>query len=241
MNRNNQDEELLFTREEKLQYVLKVLKLSTKEVAEKLEISSALVSQIQNYHHGKLRTIHLYALSKAYNIPMEIFKSEIESMEEIDKLLEEKEHNVFHLEKKLLRKLLGTWFVYSYPSNPNLSDIWATETTILDNYSVMDMHKNRGKLYLGEKQSMIVKESHNSKNLTTTLFDNDRITYGSFPFSRIAKSNNFNREILSFGFFSRKKLEVEEAKYILGKIEKVQLQMDYDIIDRITSNIDMRG
>ena len=235
-------EEVLYNNEEKLNYILKKLKLTTIEIAKKLEISSGLVSQIQNAYNGKLRKIHLYALSNAYNIPMDIFEDEtINSKETIDFMLKQASFTIFKKDYQILENLTGKWYLYSYPSNPNLSEVWSTETNIYDDFTVLDAHRNKGKIYIGKKQSLLVKESHNSKNITTIVFDNDRITYGNFPFSRIAKSNSFNKEILSFGFFSRRKLEKNEAKNILGKIENVQLQIDYSLIDRVSGSIDMKG
>lgn len=234
---------ILYNREEKLSYIIKVLNLKTNDIAEKLEISAGLVSQIQNHYNNKLKKIHLYALSHAYNIPMEIFENnKINTTSMIDSLLKKASvQSIFINDHNMLKKLLGKWYLYSYPSNPNLSEVWSTETHIYDNFQVVDVHKNKGILHIGQNQSLIIKESHNSKNLTTTIFDNARVTYGNFPFSRIAKSNSFNREILSFGFFSKRKIEQEEAQEILGEITKVQLQIDYDLIERINSSIKMKG
>jgi transcriptional regulator with XRE-family HTH domain len=232
----------LYNNEEKLNYVLKKLNLTTKEIAKKLEISTGLVSQIQNHYNGKLRKVHLYAISNAYDIPMDIFEDEsINLKSTIDYMLKQASFRIFEQDYKLLEKLIGRWYLYSYPSNQNLAKIWSTETHIYDDFTVLDAHRNRGRLYIGKKQSIIIKESNNSQNITTTVFDNDRVTYGNFPFSRIAKSNSFNREILSFGFFSRKEIPKDRAKEILGEVEKVQLQMDYSVIDRVSGSIEMRG
>ena len=239
---NSKDSELLYTNEEKLNYIIKKLKLTTKEISLKLEISTSLVSQIQNCYSGKLKKIHLYALCHAYSIPMDIFEDEtINSKESIDFMLKQASFSIFENDHQLLKKLIGRWYLYSYPSSPNLSEVWSTETHIYDDYTVLDAHRNRGRVYIGKKQSILIKESNNSKNITATVFDNDRITYGNFIFSRVAKSNNFNKEILSFGFFSRDKIEKSEAKKILGELKSVQLQMDYSLIERVSNSIKMRG
>ena len=174
---------------------------------------------------------------------MEVFENNnINTEGMIDNLLQKHSlKSIFTEDHTILQKLLGTWYLYSYPSNQNLSEVWSTETYIYDDFSVEDVHKNRGLLHIGKNQSLIIKESHNSKNITTTIFDNARITYGNFPFSRIAKSNSFNREILSFGFFSKRKIDKQEAQEILGEIKNVQLQMDYNLIERISSSIKMEG
>ena len=234
----------LYNNEEKLNYVIKKLNLKTKDIAQKLEISDGLISQIQNHYNGKLKKIHLYAICNAYQIPIEIFENEeVNSTEIIDALLEHISNTtiMFNNDYKLLSKLLGTWYVYSYTSNHNLLDIWITETKIYENFQVEDMHKNLGKLYIGKNQSIILKESHNSKNITSITFDNDRITYGVFPFSRVSKSNSLNKELFNFGFFSRKKISKEEAKKILGNVDEVQVQMNYALLERINTFIDIKG
>ncbi len=234
----------LYNNEEKLNYVIKKLNLKTKDIAKKLEISDGLISQIQNHYNGKLRKIHLYAICNAYKIPMEIFENkEVNNTKIIDSLLKQTSNinTMFQNNYKLLSKLLGTWYVYSYPSNPNLTDIWTTETKIYENFHVEDMHKNLGKLYIGKNQSIILKESNNSKNITSITFDNDRITYEIFPFSRVSKSNSLNKELFNFGFFSRRKMDKEEAKKVLGNVREVQIQMNYALLERINGCIKIEG
>lgn len=230
----------LYHQEEKLHYVLKFLKISTKEIAQKLEISTGLVSQIQNYSNGKLRKYHLYAICYAFNIPIEIFNNKnINTEEMIHNLLEtvKNENSMFQKNYEVLKRITGEWYLYSYPSQRNFSEVWETETTINEDLSVEDKHRNRGKLYIGKHQSIILKESRNSKNITSITFDNNRVTYEKFPFSRVSKSNSLNKELFNFGFFSRDKVDLDEAKEVLGKIEKVQLQMDYEMLERINSSI----
>jgi transcriptional regulator with XRE-family HTH domain len=238
------ENKFLHNNEEKLNYVIKKLNLKTKDIAQKLEISSGLISQIQNHYNGKLRKIHLYAICNAYKIPMEIFENkEVNNTEVIDGLLEQtlNPDSMFQNDYKLLNKLLGTWYVYSYPSNLKLTEVWITETKIFENFHVEDMHKNTGKLYIGKKQSIILKESNNSRNITSITFDNDRITYENFPFSRVSKSNSLNKELFNFGFFSRIKMSKEEAKEVLGNINEVQVQMNYGLLERINSCIETKG
>ena len=103
------------------------------------------------------------------------------------------------------------------------------------------MHNNKGKLLIGKNQSIILKESRNSKNITSITFDNNRVAYGIFPFSRVSKSNSMNKELFNFGIFSREKLELDRAKEILGAVNGVQLQMKQDILERINESILMKG
>jgi hypothetical protein len=105
---------------------------------------------------------------------------------------------------------------------------------IYEDFSVEDMHKNRGKLFIGQNQSIIIKQSNNSKNLTSITFDNNQVTYNSFAFSRVSKSNKLNKELFNFGFFSRKKMSEDDAREILGEKERIQKHMDSSMLERIS-------
>jgi transcriptional regulator with XRE-family HTH domain len=236
-----EDDKLEYT-EEKLVYVTKKLGLKTKDIAKELGISSALVSQIKNYRENKLRNIHIYAICFSYNIPIEIFKDKnVDTTDKIDEILNQKyqEVKIFKHNKEILDKLVGVWYMYSYPSNLKLTDIWETETTFHSDYRVVDEHENEGSLNIGKNQSIILKESAGSKNITSITFDNARIFYNVFLFSRVSKSNSMNKELFNFGICSRKKLDKELVKEILGEVNRVQLQMNYDILERISLAIEM--
>jgi transcriptional regulator with XRE-family HTH domain len=233
--------EYLYYREEKLKYVFKILNLQNKEVAEKLEMRRDMVSNIQSYHQGRLKKYYLYAICKAYNIPMEIFEDEsINTKEQIYNILKNRK-DIFHRNPKLLNTLKGIWYLYSYPSNPALAKVWETKTTIYEDYSVEDMHENKGKLFIGKNQSIILKESSNSKNITSITFDNSRVAYGKFLFSRVSKSNGINKEIFNFGFFSRDKIDLDKATEILGEVKTVQLKIDHNLLERINNHIEIVG
>lgn len=227
--------EKLYYPEEKLKFVIETLQLKKGEVAKKLEISQTFLSQLMNYSEGKLKKLHLFAICHAYNIPIEIFNNEkINTTDKIQNLLNytKKSSTIFTNSQVMLDKLLGKWYFYSY-SSQNTENIWETETTIYSDSTVEDKHKNRGKLFIGQNQSVILKETNNAKNLNTITFDNNRVGYDTFPFSRISKMNALNSELLTFGFCSRKKVEYEEAKNILGDYDKVQLKMDYTMLERL--------
>jgi hypothetical protein len=188
-----------------------------------------------------LRKHHLYAICSAYNIPIEIFEDDsIKTKEHIDEILLNRD-NIFLKNYDLLNRLKGDWYLYSYPSNSAFAKVWETETTIYEDFSVEDMHGNRGKLMIGRNQSIILKESSNSKNITSITFDNNRVAYGKFPFSRVSKSNGINKELFNFGFFSRDRVELDDATEILGEIKSVQLKIDHNMLERINGYVEMVG
>jgi len=234
----------LDSNEVKLGYVLRALNLATKEVARELEVTASLISQIKNHYEdsNRLRNIHLYAICFAYNIPVEIFKNkEINTPQQIDSLLQERDlvkNDIFEKNREVLKKLEGDWYMYSYPSTKRLGDMWETRTTFYRDYRVVDEHNNHGILNIGKNQSIILKESNGSKNITSITFDNSRVFYNVFLFSRVSKSNGLNKELFNFGICSKKRLTKETAKEILGEISGVQLQISYDILERINSHIE---
>ena len=228
--------------EGKLAYVIEKRELVTKDIAKKLGVTSALIARIKNHvdqETTKLRNMHLYAICFAYNIPIEIFENKNVNTEEkinlyLNKEKEEKrDSKPFSPNQEILSKLEGEWYMYSYTSNPMLGEMWETKTTFYSDYIVEDEHNNRGTLHIGKNQSVILKESNGSKNITTITFDNSRIFYGAFLFSRISKSNSINKELFNFGLCSRKRLDREFVKEILGEKNEVQLQIKYDILERI--------
>jgi len=234
----------LESNEEKLAYIIKTLGLVTKDIAKKLGVSSALISQIKNHYESsnRLRNIHLYAICFAYNVPIEIFENKkLDTKEKIDEILNQKfkESSIFEHNKEVLDKLVGTWYMYSYPSNPRLTDVWETETVFYNDYRVIDEHENRGTLHIGKNQSIVLKESAGSKNITSITFDNSRVFYNVFLFSRVSKSNGMNKEIFNFGICSRKRLDKEEVKNILGEVNQMQLQINYDVLERINLAIEV--
>jgi transcriptional regulator with XRE-family HTH domain len=237
-NDNNQ----LENNEEKLAYVIKKLGLVNKDIAKKMGMSAVSISQIKNYREGKLRNHHLYAICFIYNIPIAIFENKnINTSEKVDELLDQqhKESTIFSHNKEILEKLVGVWYMYSYPSNSRLADVWETETTFYNDYCVIDEHENQGTLHIGKNQTLILKESAGSKNITSITFDNARIFYNVFLFSRVSKSNSMNKELFNFGICSRKKLDNALVKEILGDVNRVQLQMNYDILERVSLAIEM--
>jgi len=187
--------------------------------------------------------LQMEGLERHYQIPLEIFdhsvrfddKLLISMIDEYRNKLKEKEKrtSIFSPNPKLLTKLQGDWYSYFYPS-ANFIELQCIKTTVNLDYSVIDEYGNRGMVNFGVDQSIIIKESKNSKNLTSIIFNNRTITYSIFPYSMISRTNSSNRAINYFGFFSRKKFDIETAKKILGEDrELMQIQIPYEFEDRI--------
>ena len=239
----DEDSNALFYNEEKLKYVSKLLNLKTKDIAKKLGVQDSFISKLYDYGTGKLKPIHLYAFSKAYNIPMVIFEDEsIDSEEKVKKILESYQSNKSIFKNKdtqILDELLGDWYMYSYPSNLKQAELWEVKTTFYEDGSVVDEYKNRGFIHIGKNQSIILKESACSKNITSITFDNYSVYYKVFLFSRVSKSNGVNQELFNFGICSKNKIAIDEVKKILGDREKVQMKIDSLMKERISSYMEI--
>ena len=209
---------------------------------------------------------HIELLECRCNIPKKIFEntlpfnpndSEQKDHKHIDKIIDEyykdlekkstqslesknnlNHQNIFYENSKLLNSLEGVWYAYFYPSNQH-QEIWSIKTTIYPNGEVIDETNNKGQLFLGKKQSIIIKETDNSKNLVSITFTNSQVGFELFYFSLVSKQNHLNKEMFNFGFYSRKKLTPEMAKEILGEKEKLQLKMDYSLHERVCEYVEI--
>jgi len=234
----------LYNSSDRLKYITTLLCLKTKDIAKKLGVSDTLISHLYRDSSAKLRDLHLYAFSSAYNIPMEAFeykkKEEFITKDEIRDIIQRNrkiKKDKFTKDTEIINKLVGEWYMYSYPSNPRQikEGLWETKTLFFADGTVEDEHQNRGYLLSNRNQTIILKESSFSKNITSITFDNSQIGYNVFLFSRVSKSNGVNRELFNFGVASKNRMELEDVKYILGERAKVQIKVDSDLKERMTS------
>lgn len=237
----------------KLDHILKKKKLTKTEVAKKLGyVDGAVVGRWCNEKdfNSNLMTMAQEALERHFDIPMEVWKTDLEyDIQKLDELLYKYEtilgtgdtNPFFIRNEKLISRLKGVWYSYLYPSNPasaiKTDGIWIVETTISENGHVIDQYKNEGLLQIGENQSLIIKRSHDEGDLTVIRFPNRQVGYKHFRFVIISNQNNTENEMVNFGFYSREKYTPEVAKQILGSIDKVQLKLDLGFNDRMTQQI----
>ncbi|MEA2029378.1 MAG: hypothetical protein U9N49_10440 [Campylobacterota bacterium] len=229
------------TNAEKLAFVLKHLDIDINDVIAKFGMSKSYISKLQKHNYEEFKDMHKYAFESAYGIPRVIFEDEsINSEQKIIATLKTYQNVHMHnfdvfsdSNSELLERLVGQWYGYFHHSNA-FKPPHQIKTTIYDDYRVLDANGNSGRLCIGKhNQSMIIKESKNSKNLISMTFDNHRVAYKLFPVSLVSKRNSVNREMLSFGFFSKKELDMDTVQTILGEVKNVQLKMHCDFDERI--------
>jgi len=237
-----ENEEKFFYIEEKVSFIIDYLNLSVKEIADLWGMQSNYISKLRDQSHNSLRAMHLYALTGAFNIPFKVFDKKVKTSTQVIQIIEEykkeKKNFLFKKNEQLLKNIQGEWYAYFYPSN-RFANIYRIKTTINKDSTVLDENGNRGKLFIGTNQSLIIKEAKNSKNLVTITFDNHQVAYEMFHFSLVSKRNHNNLEMFNYGFFSRYEIEPEMLKDILGEKAKVQLKMECDFAERISEYVDI--
>jgi transcriptional regulator with XRE-family HTH domain len=236
---------ILENNEDKLAFAIDYLSLSNNEIASRFGVTSGTISKMKSPYTNALKPAYLYAFESAYGIPYKIFEDKtINTKEQIIKAIHEKNQetqiDVFYQNDELLNLLVGDWYAYLYPSNP-IYDIYTIKTTIKSDGTVIDDNNNSGKLYLGKRQSMIIKESRNSQDLVSITFDNMQIPFGMFSFTLVSKRNLVHRKMCNFGFFSKRKLPLDKVAEILGDREDVQFKLDYGFEERINEFVGFEG
>jgi len=232
----------LYNSSDRLKYITTLLQLNTNDIAQKLNVSASFISHLYRDSSAKLRDLHLYAFSSAYNIPMEAFEykkyEEFVTQNEIRDIVQrnrEIEESIFKKDINIINKLVGKWYMYSYPSNPKQikEDLWETKTLFYADGTVEDGHHNIGYILSNQNQTIVLKESLFNKNITSVTFDNSQIGHNVFLFSRVSKSNGVNRELFNFGVASKNRMNLEDVKYILGDRAKVQMKIDVYLKERM--------
>ena len=233
----------LFHIEDKLSFIMDELNLGPKDVARKFGVGNNTISHIKSVNSGKCRPMHIYAFSAVYDVPMEIFEPNIYTKDEIRDFLHKKREktkrlsSVFTQEKKIAEKLTTTkWYFYSYLSHGKLIIVptnFYEDFTLKDECKNCDNDGNVGHYFIGKRDTIIVKESANAKRLTATIFENDKINSKILPFSRISKTGNSYKELANFGFLSTTLFSTEDAITIMGSIDKTQLKIDNQFLERV--------
>jgi len=204
-----------------------------------------------NNNHTLLK-VHIEALERHFSIPVRVFDADV-TIDEVEDII--KEHRELQFERSiniydevfkyehstLLNYIRGRFYAYIYPSNPQ--GTWTkeglniVETTINDDLSVHDEYGNRGVLKIGKHQSFIFKVSYDEKDINVIRFENRQAIYGqNFRFVILSNQNGTTHEMINFGFYSRRLYTPNEAKAILGEIEKLQMKLDIEFSQRVANS-----
>jgi len=242
----------LISMADKLNYILENY-ISASEVTRAFGFKSNTMVSKMRKGQTHISTLHLEGLEKHFDIPTKLFEYNIiYNKKDIDILIQEYKdqkienqeylsHNFFKKNTKLIRKLKGRWYAYSYPNKSkninNSKEIQIIQTEIHDDYTIIDENKNRGIVRIGQNQSLILMKSYNNDNLTIIHFQNRQILYNTFRFVIISTQSGHEQEIINFGFYSRTQYNPQAAKEILGDSSKIQIKLDSDFNERIINKI----
>jgi len=212
-----------------------------------LAIDRAIEEYKKHLQQQKKKQKIFESLEKHSLIPENIYNKEIETKEQIDKVIEEYKvamlsskdktiNNLFKKDERLWGKLKGDFYAYMYASEVFNGDqkIHQVKTTFYGDYQVIDQHDNEGKLFMGENQSIILKKTPNEKNFSFILFPNKQVSYQTFRFAIISIQNGtYGEEMFNWGFYSREKLSIREAQEVLGEKKKIQIKLNSDFLIRV--------
>ena len=163
-----------------------------------------------------------------------------ERFDYLDKFLVEQDKKDYNI----LERLIGIWYHYYYGSIKNSDNsliIWKSKL-IIDRNGEVKYIDNNGKVLLSgminttfnKKQPFIYLTDIDSESLALITFDIKDIYRGIFRVAILDKKLSSSFNMVSFGFFSKEKLQNSLVKEILGEENKILIE-EYDIQDRINN------
>jgi len=242
----------ILNEKEKLRFILQdVLKIPQKDITQRLEIQKNVISEILNQTSKRnIKKYHIYAIALAYDIPIEIFEdSTIDAKSKIIFLLAQNKKLLGGEYMKLdiahriqFQNLIGKWYLYTHSDSIDLEQKMQADTCLVKeenlhidiNFNIEDKQRNHGMLQIYENQSLIILKDAQTKDIVLYTFDNNRLSCDTFFFNKISKLDHSNREVLSFGFFSKEKIEMDRADQILGDIKETQIRANCRMLDQIS-------
>ena len=235
---------------EKLQFIIKnVLKVTQKDITQRLEIQKNVISEILNPQTKRaLKKYHVYAIALAYDIPLDIFEDDtIDNKSKILFLLAQNKKLLTSVQidtnsRTMFQNLIGSWYLYVHTTNIDLDQVVEKEGNLIQeerlfidkHFDIEDQKGNIGVLQVFDNQSLIIISDSKTKDIVLYTFDNNRLSCNTFFINRISRINHSNREVLSFGFLSKKRLPLKQAREILGNIEDTQLRANCRMVDKIS-------
>ena len=224
------------TNEDKLDFLLDYLKISTNDLAKKLEISKSGISQWRNRNYKKFKKLHQYALKEAFNIPIEIFDEEVDSKEKIVSILNKSHFNLnSNINYDILEDMVGDRYCYMY-NNSDMLNI--NKLKFLDNLTVLCYENSNLKLYgkvifLDKAQTIISLSSKEYPYNVFIIFNTEYILNDIFYATTIFKSQYSKKDIVEFTIVSKAKLPTKDVKKLLDNPKSKRLILSDDFVENI--------
>ena len=241
------------TNGEKIDYLIDFLGLSNIEISKKLEVPYTAISHWKQ-DNGRLKRVHIYAFSMAYNIPIDIFRLEeyeensFNTKEKIEKHVnfyqkEKEECNCSRNDRVIKILSANEYYCYNFSSNKTHIDIWENRFIIKDNYSVENYDNNselirEGTIDINELQGTIKLKSKKANAYLNITFDNNRVVNNIFYAMFSTKTMVLREDIMGVCIFSKTQLPLYVVKHLLQNREKSQLIVGNRLKNRILENLD---
>ncbi len=218
---------------EKFISVKKILDISSTSIAKILEINKTNITHWEK--SNRLKTLHIYAFCKAFEIPLEIFtNNSINSHQKIaDYITQTKENSMlYNNSQKLIQKLQNEWFIYIYSSEIDNKFILEIKCTINENYQVclsVEQTDYQGKIYILQDQSLIIVNNIELEHKIYITFENNKIDTLFFSCLKY-KNNLLTASVINIALFSKESLSQEKIEDLLGNIGNNKIIIDDNMI-----------
>lgn len=242
------------TNGDKINYLIELLGLTNKEISEKLKVHHTAICHWKK-DDGRLKRVHIYAFSMAYNIPIDIFvldddvkenKFDTESKirESVRDYQEDKIKKSNSLKSDKIIKRLSTthYYGYNFSNRKNHIDIHENRFVISDDYTISNYNNDdelirEGTVEITEFQSTLKLKSQRTNTYLNIIFDNDRILDNIFYALFSSKIIVSNDDIMGICILSKNKLPKYLIKYLLQNRRESQLVVRNRLKNRILDNL----
>jgi transcriptional regulator with XRE-family HTH domain len=237
---------------EKIDYLIKLLRLTNTEIAKKLEVPYTSISHWKQ-DNGRLKKVHIYAFAMAYSIPVEIFNFDdsedniFDTEEKIKKCIDsnkkDKEWCGCSKNDKIIKILSANrYYCYNFSSDKQHIDILENEIIIKDSYIVENFNNieliREGNIDINELQSTIKLKSKKVNTCLNITFDNNRVLDNIFYAMFSTKTMVLRYDMMGVCIFSKSRLPLYVVKHLLQNREKSQFIVEDRLKNRILNNLD---
>ena len=233
--------ESIINQKDKLDIILKLKKISNKELAILLGVSDSFISRLRDKKSNQLlKKMHIIAICEVLRISLNIFENDkINNKDKIEEFLKIKlnNFNIKYQNGAMLKKLIGNWYVYSHAVN-KIFPFWRYKIEIFEDYTLkvyyapIDKLIGEGSLCVIRKQTLIAWNVFDKEDTIYCIFDNN-IENLFFSFMN-SKNYATQYNCLELALFSKEELDDEELHRIFDKREKCQIVLNDAYIQRIS-------
>ncbi len=233
----------VFCDSQKLSTIMNILNLQPKDIAQKFGIRVGDIYHLRSEKSKRLKPLHVYALMAAYQLPAKLFSDEVQSQQEMEKIIKERDrYKTQHKSQestqwsKNIEKIAGEWFVYENTYNKSDFTVRECKMTITLNGTACfyHLHSNvyvfEGNLVEKNGKFLITLDKKQSENRAYMQLSIDTIN-DRFPALFLGRTFPLGLDIAEVVIFSKKPLTGYEQR--IETIVSRNLVIDKNIIDSV--------